>query len=233
METPLSPPARLGLHLAVGAAVLVGAASLFGAIAEDVVTGDRITILDVQLAQWLRAHAQPTLTAWMLVITNLHSTIAVSCYAALAALWFAHRREWRRVVTLALCIGGGLALNVAMKLAFHRARPVLADPLLTLSSYSFPSGHVVGSTILYGLLVVWVFAVTPRAGLRLGALCVALLAIALVAFTRLYLGVHFLSDVGAAFVEGVAWLALSLSGLAELWQRTSLFPPPQRRGPAT
>ncbi len=232
MKAPISPPARLGRHLAIGVVVMVGAAWLFGAIAEDVVTGDRITIVDVQFAEWLRAHARPALTAWMLAITDLHSTIAVSCYAVLAALWFAHRREWRRIVTIALCLGGGLALNVAMKLAFHRARPVLDDPLLTLSSYSFPSGHVVGSTILYGLLVAWVFVATPRVAWRLGALGAALLAIVLVAFTRMYLGVHFLSDVCAAFVEGVAWLALSLSGLAELWQRTSLFAPPPR-GPAT
>lgn len=232
MDPPLSPPVRLGLRLVLGVVVLVGAASLFGAIAEDVVTGDRITIVDAQLATWLHAHARPALTTWMLAITDLHSTLAVSCYAALAALWFAHRRQWRRIVTLTLCLAGGMALNVAMKFAFHRARPVLDDPLLTLSSYSFPSGHVAASTILYGLLVAWVFVATPRAGLRLGALCVALLAIALVAFTRMYLGVHFLSDVCAAFVEGVAWLALSLSGLAELWQRTSLFAPPRPGGPA-
>lgn len=233
MEAPLSPPARLALHLVLGAVILVGAAWVFGAIAEDVVSGDRITVVDVQFAEWLRAHARPTLTAWMLAITNLHSTLAVSFYAALAALWFAHQRQWRRVVTLALSLAGGMALNVAMKLAFHRARPVLDDPLLTLSSYSFPSGHVVGSTLFYGLLVAWVFVATPRVAWRLVALCMALLAIALVAFTRMYLGVHFLSDVGAAFAEGVAWLALSLSGLAELWRRTSLLAPPQRRGTAT
>ena len=233
MEAPLSPSARLGLHLSLGAVVLVGAAWAFGAIAEDVVTGDRITVLDIQFAEWLHAHARPTLTAWMLAITNLHSTIAVSSYAALAALWLAHRRQWRRLVTLAVCFAGGLALNVAMKFAFHRARPILDDPLLTLSSYSFPSGHVAGSTILYGLVVAWVFVATPRAAWRVGAVCVAMLAIALVAFTRMYLGVHFLSDVCAAFVEGVAWLALSLSGLAELWRHTTWFPPPQPRGPAT
>lgn len=232
MEAPLSPPARLGLHLALGAAVLIVAAWLFGAIAEDVVTGDRITIVDAQLAAWLRTQARPALTTWMLAITDLHSTLAVSSYAALAALWFAYRRQWRRIVTLILCLAGGMALNVAMKFAFHRARPALDDPLLTLSSYSFPSGHVVASTILYGLLVVWVFVATSRTGPRIAALGLALLAIAIVAFTRMYLGVHYLTDVGAAFLEGIAWLALSLGGLAGLWRRTSLLRPPRGRGPA-
>ncbi len=93
MEAPLSPPARLGLHLALSVAVLIGAAWMSVAIAEDVVTGDRITIVDVQLAAWLRGHARPALTTWMLAITDLHGTLAVSCYAALAALWFAYWRQ--------------------------------------------------------------------------------------------------------------------------------------------
>ena len=57
--------------------MLIAAAWLFGAIAEDVVTGDRLTVLDVELAQWLRAHATPALTRWMLLVTDLHSTVAV------------------------------------------------------------------------------------------------------------------------------------------------------------
>jgi undecaprenyl-diphosphatase len=87
-----------------------------------------------------------------------------------------------------ICIGGGLALNVAMKLAFQRARPTFDEPLLTLSTYSFPSGHVLASTLLYGLCVAWVFVRTPRIGWRMLAVAGALAAIAGVAFTRMYLG---------------------------------------------
>ncbi len=216
---PTVPPAtRLGLHIALGALLLIAAAWLFGAIAEDVVTGDRITQVDVALAQWLHAHASAGLTRWMLLVTDLHSTVAVSVYSAVAGIYFllTHRRRW--LAALAVCMAGGLALNVAMKLAFHRARPVFDQPLLTLTSYSFPSGHVLGGTILYGLIVVWVFARTPKPGWRLLAIGLAAVAIALVAFTRLYLGVHYLTDVGAAFLEGIAWLTLSLGALAERWR---------------
>ena len=90
----------------------------------------------------------------MLVVTNLHSTVAIACYAAIAAVWFAWRRQWQRFVTVVVCVGGGLELNVLMKHAFHRPRPAFDDPLLTLSTYSFPSGHVAASTIFYGLVVV-------------------------------------------------------------------------------
>lgn len=217
-----SPRAELALRLGVGALLLIAAAWLFGAIAEDVATSDRLTVLDVEVARWLRAHATPTLTHWMLFVTNLHSTIAVSCYAAVVAAALGWRRQWRTLATVFLSVGGGLLLNVLMKLAFHRARPVLDDPLLTLSSYSFPSGHVAGSTLAYGLLVAWAFTKTRRLRWRLLAIGAATGVIALVAFTRMYLGVHYLSDVVAAFAEGVAWLALCLSGLAVFWRRTSL-----------
>jgi len=218
-----SPPvaasrrAELALRLGVGALFLIAAAWLFGAIAEDVVTSDRLTLLDVDVARWLRAHATPELTRWMLLVTDLHSTVAVSSYAAAVGLAFAWRRQWRHLATVFVCVAGGLTLNVLMKLAFHRARPVLDDPLLTLASYSFPSGHVAGSTLMYGLIVAWTFTQTRRPLVRAAVAVAAAGAIALVAFTRMYLGVHYLSDVAAAFAEGVPWLALCLSALTAFW----------------
>ena len=217
-----SPRRELALRLGVGALALILAAWLFGAIAEDVVTSDRLTVLDVEVARWLRAHATPEVTRWMMLVTDLHSTIAVSCDSAAVGAALAWRRHWRHLVTLAVCVAGGLTVNVLMKLAFHRARPVLDDPLLTLTSYSFPSGHVAGSTLMYGLVVAWVFTRTQRRAWRLLALLAAAACIVLVAFTRMYLGVHYLSDVAAAFAEGVAWLALCLSALAVFWRRAPI-----------
>jgi membrane-associated phospholipid phosphatase len=219
MSPPHWPPARLGTQLGAGALLLVLAAWLFGAIAEDVVSGDRLTLVDAAIAQWLHRHATAPLTNAMLLVTRLHSTVAVACYATLAGLWLWRRRDWRGLTTVFLCVGGGLALNALVKLAFHRARPVFDEPLLTLSSYSFPSGHVAGSTILYGLGVAWVFGRTRRAFWRALAVVGALAMIVLVAFSRMYLGVHYLSDVAAAFAEGVAWLAICLSALAAFWRR--------------
>jgi membrane-associated phospholipid phosphatase len=224
MPAPRSPEASLGLRLGLGALLLVAAAWLFGAVAEDVANAEHLTVLDVQFAEWLRRHATPQVTEWMRVVTNLHSTIAVSAYAGLAAIVLLRRHAWRTLALLGACVGGGLTVNVLMKLAFHRARPVLDDPLLKLSSYSFPSGHVAASTILYGLLVVWVFSRTRSTAARAAAVAGAVLAIALVAFTRMYLGVHFFSDVVAAFAEGVAWLAICLTGFAAFWRRSGIAP---------
>ncbi len=218
MAAPPIERCRLGLRLGAGALAFVVAAALFATIAVDVAHGDRLIALDHDVAAWLHRHATPSMTAWMMAITDLNSTFAVSCYAAAIALHQAWRRHWRRVATVVLCVGGVLAVNVLMKLAFHRARPAFDDPLLTLSTYSFPSGHVAGSTALYGLFVAWVFGRTQRLPWRLLAVIGALAAIALVALSRMYLGVHYLSDVAAAFAEGVAWLALCLGALAAFWR---------------
>jgi len=209
--------AALVLRLGIGALLLIVASALFGAIAEDVVSGDRLTALDAEIAQWLHRRTEVPLTRVVLVVTDLQSTVAIACYAAIAGVWFAARRQWRELTTVAIAIGGGLLLNVLMKHAFQRARPTFDEPLLTLASYSFPSGHVAASTVFYGLVVAWTFARTKRGLWRALALVGALAMVVLVAFTRMYLGLHYLSDVVAAFAEGVAWLAISLSALAAYW----------------
>jgi undecaprenyl-diphosphatase len=211
--------ARLVLQLRLGAVVFVASALLFGLIAEDVVSGDRLTLLDVRVAEWLHLHASTGMTRSMLLVSQLHSTVAMTVYTLAIGVLAFKRQQWRRILTLALCMGGGLLLNVLMKLAFHRARPQFADPIITLSSYSFPSGHVAASTIFYTLGVVWVFGRTPAVHWRLLAVIGAALAILLVAFSRMYLGVHYLSDVAAAFAEGIAWLTLCLVALDAFWRR--------------
>ena len=87
------------------------------------------------------------------------------------------------------------------------------DPILTLDSFSFPSGHVAGSTVFYALGVCWVFAHAALLRWRLLAVLGAALMVALVAFSRMALGVHYLSDVVAAFAEGVLWVTLCISGV--------------------
>ena len=204
----------------VGMLLFVVAAGLFGFIAEDVVTSDRLTLLDVRIAQWLHLHGSPRVTQWMLVVSQLHSTFAMTFYIAILSIAASVKRQWRRLSTLMLCMVGGMLLNVLMKLVFHRARPHFSDPIVTLTSYSFPSGHVAASTIFYTLGVVWVFGQTRAISWRMLAVTTAALAILLVAFSRMYLGVHYLSDVGAAFAEGVAWVALCMCALAVDWRKT-------------
>jgi len=207
------------MQLGFAVTLVLTFALLFGLIAEDVVSGDRLTLVDARVAQWLHLHASTGLTRWMSVLSALHSVAAIACYTGVAGFLAFRKRRWRRLSTLAICVFGGMLLNTLMKLAFHRARPHFTDPIITLNSYSFPSGHVAATTIFYGLGVLWVFGRTRALHWRALAIVLAALAILLVAFSRMLLGVHYLSDVAAAFAEGVAWLAFCQIALAACWRK--------------
>lgn len=184
---------------------------LFGAIAEDVVTGDPLTRLDQQWAVWLQENRVAWLTKALLLWTHLHDPWPLSALGIVLAAWWAWRREWRWLVTLALALPGGAMLNIALKHLFKRARPTLDDPLLMLHTFSFPSGHVAGATLLYGLVCAWSWTRIRGSGGRAAAVGTALMAVITVAFSRMYLGVHYLSDVLGAFAEALAWLCLCLA----------------------
>ena len=128
----LSPQSYLGLQLTVGAVVLIGASWLFGGIAEDVVTGDPLTIVDVLIAQWLHAHTPPLLIRFMLAVTQLHDPAPLGFYALLLAFVLPCKRNWVWLLIVGLAVPGGMLINVMMKLAFQRARPAFDDPILSL-----------------------------------------------------------------------------------------------------
>ncbi len=209
----LSPKGYLGLHLTLGALALVGSSWLFGDIAEDVVTGNPLTVVDLKVAEWLHERATPTLTAVMLFISLLGSTLFVSGVVFATAIWLLWQRHWYRLAALVLAVPGGMLLNVLLKHAFRRGRPLFDNPLLTLASYSFPSGHAVAATLLYGALASFaVWRLRAWCG-RVLAVLAAVSLVLLVSFSRLYLGVHYLSDVLAGTAAGVAWLAICLTGV--------------------
>lgn len=213
MGTSLTAPGRLGLQLALGAALLVLSSALFALLAHDLSAGQRGLAADFAVAQWLHQRATPPLTAIVLVFTHLHSAGAMAAYGLVAAATLAWRRQWRPAWLVTLALGGVLIVNMLMKLAFQRARPTFDEPLLTLATYSFPSGHVAASTVAYGLVVMAVFSATRSSQTRAVTLLGAVAAVVAVAFTRLYLGVHYLSDVLAAGAEGVAWLTICVAAL--------------------
>lgn len=219
VKSRLSPEGYLGLNLTIGAVVLIGATWVFGAIAEDVVTGEPLTVWDARFSAWLHAHAVRPLTAVLLFVTNLHSTWGVALITVAVSLFLIRRRHRYWLLALLLSVLGGMLLNVLLKNAFHRARPQFADPILTLTSYGFPSGHTMMATTLYGLLCAFVVSKIERWPMRLLTISVAIFLVLLVGFSRIYLGAHYLSDVLGAMAEGLAWLALCLTAVDTMHRR--------------
>jgi membrane-associated phospholipid phosphatase len=149
----------------------------------------------------------------MLAITHLHGVVAITTYVLLTALYLVWRRDWYWLLCLCVTVPSGMVVNALTKLAFQRARPSFDNPILTLSTYSFPSGHVTGVTLFYGVLAAMLIAKINAWRGRLFIVFAVFALVVLVALTRIYLGVHYLSDAIAAFAEALAWLALCLTGV--------------------
>lgn len=215
----LSPEGQMGLHLTIGLALLVLAAWVFSEIAEDVVTGDTITLVDVQLAHWFHDRATPGFTRAMLIVTHWNGIVGSSIMAVLLALWFWRRHAHYWLIVCLVAVPGGMLLNVALKHVFRRTRPSFDEPLLSLMTYSFPSGHTAAATVFYGLLACYLVRRVRTWRARALVLLAAVLMVMLVALSRMYLGVHYLSDVLAAAAEGAAWLAICITAVSTLHRR--------------
>jgi undecaprenyl-diphosphatase len=207
------------LHLIAGLLVFSVMSLTLGEIAEDVRNGEPLTITDVRFSDWLHSHASAPLTKAMWIITSLHASVVVCTVAVLVGLYLWQRRERFWVAAFWLSVFGGLLLNNILKLVFHRARPHFRDAIQALTSYSFPSGHTMIATVFYGALAAFVIAKSKSWPLRILAAVMALTLIVLVAFSRVYLGAHYLSDVLGAMAEGLAWIALSMTALYYFWKQ--------------
>jgi membrane-associated phospholipid phosphatase len=196
----------VGLELLAGLLVLTAGAWVFGLTAEELAEGD--TEVDMRFADWLHEHASRGWTEFFEFVTFLGNvpTLAAVTFVAAIVLW--RKQQTAELQLLLLAAVGTQILTFGLKLGFERERPFFSDPLATESTYSFPSGHASVSLAVYGTLgyIVARHAATRRA--QLAALGAAALLVLLIGFSRLYLGVHFLSDVIAGFSLGLAWVAL-------------------------
>jgi len=185
--------------------------ALFALIATHALTPGALPELDQSVASWFHRHARPGWTSVALAYTHLHGTIGILCMCALLACFMLQRRAWSWCMTLAVTVPGGMLFNYLLKNLFQRQRPQFEQPLVVAHGYSFPSGHTIGATLFYCALAAWLLTL-PQAGThhvrRLGIIAMAIILSVLTAFSRVYLGAHFLSDVLAAMLEGIGWFTL-------------------------
>lgn len=212
----LAPEGVFGLHLSAGVAALLCGAALFGALAHAVASQAPITHLDGQLAQYFHARARPGWTMFMLAVTHLHSQFGVLAMASVLGGYFYRQRLRYWLLALTASVPGGMLMNVLLKYSYQRARPQFDAPLLSLSTYSFPSGHTSGAMLFYGLLAAYLFGRVRTWPARAAIALLALALVALVGLSRVYLGVHYLSDVLAGVAFGLAWLAVCITAAATL-----------------
>ena len=213
----------LGLHLTVGLLVSLAALWLLGGVTEDVVHHDPLTQFDIALADRLHAHATTTGSRIFTAISVIGSPGAMAVLAVVVSLVLIVRRRWWLLGGWVAAFLGGAVIDEALKIIIRRPRPPFAAPhlhplqlLLHMShgiSYSFPSGHASGSLIGYGMLAYLLIRWSPGRRVHVGIVAVATLLVLAIGFSRLYLGVHYFSDVVAGYAAGVVWLSACISGL--------------------
>jgi len=204
---------ELGLRLTVNAVLFGLAVWAFAGLLEEVLDNARLVQWDIAANEWLHTHATLAGLRIFQAITLVGSP-GVWIVTALFALWLLWRREhFLFLAWIASNVGGGL-LQLLLKATVHRHRPQYAARYLHGQSYSFPSGHTMSATIAWSLMVVCAGLSLGWHGHRRAKLYVAsTILIFAIGFSRLYLGVHYPSDVIGGLIIGTAWVVLCTTAI--------------------
>ncbi len=191
-------------------AYLAGAFVLFTALiagfanlADEVIEGDTLPF-DTALLEAIHSIHTPLLDSIIAIATDSGGVIGVALITMVATTVFAIKRKYRAVVQLLLGVVGAAAINLVLKSLFTRTRPDLWEQIVHEASYSFPSGHAMASSALALSLVLILWHTRARWWV-VGSAAVYMLFVGL---TRLYLGVHYPSDILAGWILSAAWVAL-------------------------
>lgn len=187
----------LAVYFLIFLACLIG----FGQIADEVHEGETLGIDDAIL-QTINGFSTSVWDTFFVIVTQLGGVIGIITLTLglLAVLILRHKR--RAAFVLALTVGGAALLNLILKLIFERSRPDLWEQLIVETSYSFPSGHAMLSAAL-GLVVIYIFWATRY---RWPVAVAASLYVIVIGLSRLYLGVHYPTDIVAGWLVSGAWL---------------------------
>ena len=174
---------------------------LFGELAEEILEGHGLPF-DEPILRWFHAQATPARDRSIVAITTLGGPVPmVACEVVVVAALFLWRKR-REAEFLAIAGGGTALLNVCAKLIFSRQRPQLWETIVTEKSFSFPSGHSIGSMSFAAALTLLAWPTRGRWPVAIGALSFA----GTIGLTRLYLGIHFPSDVAAGWCAALVWV---------------------------
>ena len=175
-----------------------------------VVLANPLAGTDHELAGWFHQHLTPAFVSVLRAFTDFGSGGWIGLVMFGLVLFFVWKRWWPSLVTLIVAVPGGMLLNEWVKVLVHRQRPFLDGPFVDWSGYSFASGHTIGATLLYGQLLLFILPALKARHWRVVSILSATSLVALVGFSRIALGAHFLTDVLAGILFGVIWLMFCL-----------------------
>ena len=164
---------------------------------------------DINAHRWAVAHRTSGATGFMVLMSTIGGPVGVGVIAVIAMIALVIRKRYRWLIYLAVTAGGGALLNLELKHYFERARPDVAEMLRRAHGYSFPSGHAMGSTVVFGALSYLAFRTAVHWKWKTASLALGVTLILAVALSRVYLGAHWISDVAAGIACGGMWVAIN------------------------
>ncbi|WP_020179116.1 phosphatase PAP2 family protein [Methylopila sp. M107] len=219
-KSPIPPPTRIAswrlpeFGPLVGFAGVAGLGFAFISIADEMVEGETRGF-DSAILLALRQAGDPKqpigpqwLESAMIDVTSLGGVAVLTLLSVLAVAYFLVARRYASALFLTVAVGGGALLNTALKIGFARPRPDLVDHLVQVQSLSFPSGHAMSSAVIYLTIGALLAQSEPRWAIRGYIFAVAGLLTLLIGVSRVYLGVHYPTDVLAGWALGAAWALL-------------------------
>lgn len=195
---------RTRAKLSIALAVFILAVILFASLADEVREGDTLTFDKTILSSIRSTFATPTLDSFFSVATNAGSTIFIAVVSILLVACFIRYREYSRALMIAIMMGGIGIATIFLKLLFERGRPDINLRIVEESTFSFPSGHAMGSAALAltAVLLLW------KTKWRWYAVAGGIVYVVFIGFSRLYLSVHYPTDVLAGWILAAIWVGM-------------------------
>jgi undecaprenyl-diphosphatase len=218
LQRRLDPNERYGLRLTLVACAVLIVAIPFAYLVCEVVGGGPLTRLDARVANALNAwsHTRPNVVHLLEGVSMVSKPVTLWVVVTGAAILLLRAGRRRVAVFVVVTSLGGGIIDSLVKLAVNRTRPVVDHPVATAFGKSFPSGHTMSATVVYGALLVACWPLLSRGWRRL-ALGATIVLVMSIGSSRMLLGLHFLSDVVGGFLLGLAWLSGSTAAF-QTWR---------------
>jgi undecaprenyl-diphosphatase len=193
---------------------------IFSKLAGEIIENEPLAI-DTFVLQWIHSHATSVLDVFFLIITTAGNVEILLPVTIIVALYLLYRKQRLNTFIILFSVGGAAAANVVLKLLFHRERPIFWHSLIVETGYSFPSGHaMLSSALIFSLIfIAW------RTRWRWWTIIVGVTVIILIGLSRLYMGVHYPTDIIAGWSVSLAWAFIVFVVASSLSDRVFLKKP--------
>lgn len=162
--------------------------------------------LEISLLQWIHSQASPVLDLIFLFFTTIGNVAYMVPFTLLLIAYLLYTRQRLNALIVFFGMGGAAAANLILKALFHRDRPAFWQSLITETDYSFPSGHA----MLSAALILCIIAIVWRTKFRWTAIIAGAFVVGMIGLSRLYLGVHYPTDIIAGWSVSAVWIVIVL-----------------------